>query len=155
MDKYQIEAEKLVRAIDIKMEAVQKYIPKGFTQKHIDLIVKSCLQDKELALDKNKKFRNMASLNSLKNDVLTIFQEDSGEHVEFFWKKVEEYGLGYKRVDMLAKILKRKRISTLPEYDYAIDTIVPAQQEGRISEEEAKRLGKYITQYQNKAKSSK
>lgn len=50
----------------------------------------------------------------------------------------------------MEKILKRKKINNQQEYDYVIDTIVPFQQEGIISEEDVKNLNKYIEIFETK-----
>ena len=155
MDKYQIEAEKLSKAIDIAIEAITKYTPKEYSKNTIENFLKYNLLRKELALNPEKKFRRIVSLNYLLNSTLTLFQEDTGEHVEYFWNKIRENNLGYKRVNVLEKILKRSRISNINEYDIVVDTIVAAQQEGRITEQEAQKLGTLLTNYQNKRKAEK
>jgi hypothetical protein len=45
-------------------------------------------------------------------------------------------------------ILKRGRIRGRTEYDIVIDTIVPAEQTGRISSLDAALLAKYLAEYE-------
>lgn len=152
MDKYQTAAEKLAKAIDLQIESIHKYPPKSMTAEQISTIINSTLELKKLALKPDKKFRTIASLNYLEKDVLTYFQEGTGAHIEYFWNKVKECELGYERKDMLAAILKKKRISNTSEYELVVDSIVAAQQEGRITEEQAELLSSYIGVYEKKGK---
>ena len=68
------------------------------------------------------------------------------------WKEIKAQNLPYKRENKLAKILKRKKINNIHEYDFVIDVIVPYQQEGLINEEEVVLLNKWLGDFENRKK---
>jgi hypothetical protein len=78
MDKalYDTKAEALGRAIDLGIESVQKYPPKGFNQRHLDQVVHVYMDYKRAALCPEPKFRNKQSLRQIEHDILTYFQEE-------------------------------------------------------------------------------
>jgi len=82
-------------------------------------------------------------------EVLTYFQESSGEAVNYFWQQIENTGLDFKRENKLNKIMKRKKIKTLIEYDFIIDVLVPYQQVGLINDEEVKALNKMLLEFED------
>ena len=107
----------------------------------------SCYHEfKDDALNPEPKFRKIASLKYTIENVFTYFQESNGKDVEYFWKKIEEQKLDYAREDKLGKILKRGKINNRIEFDYVTDIIVVAEEEKRISENEAKKLAEMITE---------
>ena len=59
-----------------------------------------------------------------------LFQEGSGEGVEYFWRKIKEKNLPFNRNNKLTKIFKRKRIINDLEYDFITDVMMPYYQEG-------------------------
>ncbi|RNI23119.1 hypothetical protein [Rufibacter latericius] len=141
---YNSEAEKVARAIDIAIESFSKYPPTGFNEAHVNQFIKVYSENKESALNPLPQYRKLASLKYIVNDILIFFQESKGEAVEVFWKKVNQENLGYKREDKLRKILDRGKIRGRIEYELAVDSIVAAEQEGRITKEEASLLGELI-----------
>ncbi|TXK26690.1 hypothetical protein FVR03_21590 [Pontibacter qinzhouensis] len=145
---YTLEAEKVARAIDIAIEAFMKTPPPGFTDSQVNQFVKVYKDYKESALNPLPGFRKLASLKYIVNDILTFFQESKGEAVDSFWEKVNEENLGYKREDQLRKILDRGKIRGRIEYELAVDSIVPAEQEGSITKEDASLLGKLISEFE-------
>lgn len=57
-------------------------------------------------------------------------------------------GAGVKRKDPIAEALARGRIRGRSEYDAAVDSIVVRQQEGALSETDARRLSEMIGAYE-------
>ena len=96
------------------------------------------------------KYQNMTSHKYNIETVFTYFQECSGPDVEEFWKQIKEANLPYKRENKLAKILKRSKINNDLEYDFVTDVIVPYQQEGLITEEQAFLLSNYLGNFEKK-----
>lgn len=84
--------------------------------------------------------------------MFTYFQEGNGETVEYFWQQLSKENLGYLREDKLLKIISRGKIKGRLEYDLVIDNLVAAQQDGRITEHEAKQLNKMIDVYESREK---
>ncbi len=150
--EYTIEAEKVAKAIDIAIESLINHPPIGFKESDVSQFVKVYKEYKEDALNPLPQFRKLASLKYIINDILTFFQETQGEAVESFWKRVNEEDLGFKREDKLRKILDRGKIRGQIEYDLAVDLIVAAEQEGRITKEDANRLSEMIGKYELKQK---
>ena len=150
MDKYQIEAERWARATDIANEATILRHSKGLiTDNELKIITDAHIFQKHMALYPEKKFRKISSLKYHISDTLTYFQEATGEDVEYFWNKVKEHNLGYERVDRLAKVLKKKRITNRFEYEYIKDQIVIAQQTGKITEAQGILLDKWLYKYES------
>jgi hypothetical protein len=154
MDKalYDTKAEALGRAIDLGIESVQKYPPKGFNQRHLDQVVHVYMDYKRAALCPEPKFRNKQSLRQIEHDILTYFQEASGDAVEYFWKQIKDQGLSFKRENKLEKILKRGKIKNQMEYDFIVDVLVPYQQEGLITQTDADLLGQMLAQFEQRSR---
>ena len=87
-NEYQIEANKLVLAIDIAIEAYKKYPPKELSKEHLDLIISFFEESKEQALNPEPQFKKIASLDFLITDFLREFQENSGDLVDYFWNEI-------------------------------------------------------------------
>ena len=149
---YNSEAEKVARAIDIAIESFSKYPPIGFNETHVNQFIKVYRENKENALNPLPQYRKLASLKYIVNDILIFFQESKGEAVEAFWKRLNEEDLDYKKEDKLRKILDRGKIRGRIEYELAIDSIVAAEQEGRITKEEASLLGELIREFEFRKK---
>ncbi|MCH2045126.1 MAG: hypothetical protein MK212_13500 [Saprospiraceae bacterium] len=147
---YTDEANKLTKAIDIAIEAHQKYQPDDLTKVQVDQAIAAYKQYKEMALNPAPQFKKIASLKYLIEAVFTYFQEASGKTVEYFWKRIQEENLDYKRENKLLKILKRGKIKGRIEYEYVVDIIVIAEQEKRISTEEVKQLNQMIADFESK-----
>lgn len=149
---YDFEANRIARAIDIAIESIITHPPPGFKESDIKQFVDVYLDSKTRALNPEPKFRKIASLKYLINDVLIFFQESSGEAVELFWKNIQSESLGIAREDKLRKILDRGKIKGRIEYETAVDSIVAAQQIGRITGEEAAKLSELIGNYELRRK---
>lgn len=149
---YEEEAKYLADAIDIAIHVFENYPLPSWNKAQIDHVKNFYLESKNSALNPEPKYKNIASLKYIKDDIFTPFQEGSGKYVDVFWMKIKESNLPFERENKLEKILKRKRINNEQEYNYVIDTIVPFQQEGRISEEDVINLNTYIDNFEKKNK---
>jgi len=88
-DKYTIEATKLAMAINIAVEAIQKFPPKDYLSEHVHQFIKVYQDTKEACLNPEARFRNLVSLKYSRNDILIFFQESSGKAVEYFWENIK------------------------------------------------------------------
>jgi hypothetical protein len=153
-DKYLQAATNLVKAIDIAIESLHKHPPKVWDDKTINHFMNFYTECKDRVINPEPQFRNLKSFKYVYEDVFTLFQESAGEDVNYFWDKIKEQGLPYKRENKLGKILKRKKIKDDIEYDFVIDVLVPYQQEGLINEEEVALLNIYIGDFEQRRKKS-
>lgn len=147
---YDDKAKKVVAAIEVAVNSFKSIPPKDWDEKTIQHVVKTHLDWKEVVLNPLPQYKNMTSLRILESDVLTFFQEGSGETVDYFWLQIKDKGIDYKRENKLAKILRKKKIKTEIEYNFVIDTIVPYQQEGIIDSYEVDLLNKLLLEYEQK-----
>ncbi len=145
---YREEVDKLCRAIDIAIDTYKSHPPPEWTIDNINFATDMLEKDKSRRINCEPRFRSLASLKYDIDAVFTYFQEATGNTVEYFWKKIKEENLDYKRVNKLEKIFKRGKIRGRIEYEYSKDIIVVAQQTGMITEKEAKKLGGMIHQFE-------
>ncbi|GGF09334.1 hypothetical protein [Flavobacterium limi] len=156
-DKYKIASENLAKASDIAIAVLQKFPPKGWEEHYvtenknqINHFIDLYMEWKEMALNPEPQFCNMQSLKYVYENIFTTFLEGSGVFVEEFWKEIKAQNLPYKRENKLVKILKRKKINNIQEFDFVTDVIVPYQQEGLINEEEVILLNTYLSNFEDK-----
>jgi len=149
---YTTESVRLSKAIDTAVEAVRKYPIAKMSAELNEHFIKCYLEWKEKALNPKPEYKSLASLKYIIQDVFSYFNEMSGPDVEYFWNEVEEQQLGYERNDILAKIFERGKIRGRTEYEFAVDVIVVYQQTGKITKEEASKLGAIIGDYENPKK---
>ncbi|WP_029272446.1 hypothetical protein [Flavobacterium sp. KJJ] len=152
MDKYQESSVNLSKAIDIAIDIIKKHPPIGWEEKTISHVVNLNLEIKEGILNPQPQFRNLKSLKYSIEIVFTKFQEMHGVFVEEFWKEIKRQNLPFKRENKMVKILKRKKIKDIHEYDFVIDVIVPYEQEGLITHDEVTLLNDLIIQFEAKQK---
>jgi hypothetical protein len=150
--KYNESAKNLIIATSIAIETLKKYPPINWDDDTVKDVVNTYYEFKSNIENSKPEFRNLKSLKYDIEAVFTYFQEASGECVEQFWKEIKAQNLPYKRENKLAKILKRKKINNIHEYDFVIDVIVPYQQEGLINEEEVVLLNKWLGEFENRKK---
>ena len=147
---YEEEAIKLSIAVDIAIEAFEKYQPEIWSEVELNHII-GCYQEwKSMALNPQPEFRKIASLKYKINDVFTYFQEASGREVEYFWKQIREQNLNYVREDKLGKIIKRGKIRNRIEFEYVTDLIVVAEQEKRITKNDVEKLSHMIGEFESR-----
>ncbi|MFH7018680.1 hypothetical protein [Flavobacterium sp. FlaQc-47] len=152
IDKYQVESTNLSKAIDIAINILKKFPPKGWDEKTVLHVVTHSLEIKGNVLNPETQFRNLKSLKYSIEAVFTKFQEMHGVFVEEFWKEIKAQNLPYQRENKMLKILKRKKINNIHEYDFVIDVIVPYEQEGLINHDEVVLLNDLIAQFENRKK---
>ena len=152
IDKYTQAAHNLAKASDIAIHSFKKYPPKNWDEKTLNHVLNCYSERKDNALNPGPKFRNLSSLKYINEEVFTCFQEGNGDFVEEFWREIKAQNLPYKRENKLAKILKRKKINNIHEFDFVIDVIVPYQQEGLINKEEVVLLNKWLGEFENRKK---
>jgi hypothetical protein len=67
-----------------------------------------------------------------------------------FWQAIKQAGLPYARRDLLAEIFSRKRITSREHYEFAVDVIGAAPDEGLLDSDQAKQLGGWISAYEKR-----
>lgn len=149
-NNYNTKALELAKAIDIAIDAFNSQPPQDSSKSEVEHIMDTYLKWKYETLNPLPDYRNMSSLRHRIQDVMTYFQEATGDTVEYFWKQISEQGLIYKREDRLAKILTCGHIQGRIEYEYVVDIITVAAQEGRISAEEAVTLSSMIEVFERR-----
>jgi hypothetical protein len=149
---YQKEVEKLCKAIDISIDSYKTYPPKDWTSEIINMVTSNLEKDKLSRIEAEPKFRTFASLKYDIEAVFTYFQEATGKTVEYFWKKIGEAELDYKRENKLEKILNRGKIRGQIEYEYVTDMIVVSEQVGLTSKEETLKLSDMLGEYESRKK---
>lgn len=145
---YQEESKKLALAIDIAIEAFQTHQPKDWGIEHVDHVISVYKDYRDRILKPEPQFKSMASLRITESNVFTLFQESSGNTINFFWKRIHESNLDYKRTNKLEKIFKRGKIKGTIEYDYAKDIIVAAEQEGLTTSEQTAQLSQMLGEFE-------
>lgn len=150
---YKEEALKLAKAFDIAIDAYSKYPPKDFEKElflkdyisFLDGWMKACLSP-------NPPFRKRISdLKFLHPILFEFFQETKGKTVEYFWERIQEEKLDYKRrkKSLINEILERGKIKDRNEYNYVIDMIVTLEQEGITTKEDSIKLDEMIGKYRD------
>ena len=157
--KYIEARDNLVKSIDLAKEALLKYpngkekqefVYDGISYTVLEWNIKWLNEVKNRRLNEEKKYETLQSLKYSIEDVFTYFQEAAGPDVDEFWRLIKEANLPYERENKLEKIMTRGRIRNDIEYDYVIDTIVPFQQEGVLSNEDVKKLNEMIEKFESK-----
>ena len=156
-EKYKIESQNLAKAVDIAITVFREFPPKGWDMHYVTAdknqiahFIELYREWKENALNPEPQFCNMQSLKYVYENIFTIFQEGHGAFVEEFWKEIKAQDLPYKRENKMVKILKRKKINNIQEYDFVIDVILPYQQEGLITNDDVDLLNELISKFENK-----
>lgn len=146
---YKEEVKKLCLAIDIAIDAFKRYPPKDWTPEVLNMVTSNLQNDKLARIEVEPKHRTLASLKYDIQAVFTYFQEGTGEAVEYFWEKIVETKLDYKRENKIEKILKRGKIRGRIEFDYVTDMIVVAEQIGMTSNEETQKLSAMLKEFES------
>ncbi|KLT69476.1 hypothetical protein [Flavobacterium sp. ABG] len=151
-DSYINAKNAISKVIDIAIYCFRNYTPNEWDTKTSDVFVEAYLECRERALNPEPRYETLKSLKYVINDVFIYFQEGGGNCVEEFWKEIKKQNLPYKRENKMLKILKRKKINNIREYDFVIDVIVPYQQEGLINSEEVVLLNELIGKFERLGK---
>jgi hypothetical protein len=147
---YEAEAELIIKIIDIAIESFTNIPPKDFKERDIKQVVDVYLDNKNEII--NSKFKKIGSLNFIKNGVLIYFQEANDSTVDYFWEKVNSNNLPIKRINPLAKIIKRGKIRNHIEFDTVIDLFPALLESKSISDEEINKINNMIFEFENKVK---
>lgn len=150
MNRYITDKENLNKAIDIAISVIQSYPPKGFSKENIDQFLNAYLDFKHLISNPLPNFDNAKSLLYIKEDVLTYFQEETGETVNHFWKKMKAEQVPFIRENKLKKILSRNKIKNDIEYNFIIDVLQPYIQSGILNKAEIESINDMIIIYEKK-----
>ena len=146
---YEVEAARLAKAIGLAIDAISRFPPDGFSTENTAHFIATYSDLKNQAVSPPPCYKNLRSLRYTEADVFIYFQEAAGAAVEYFWTQVALAELGYERRDLLRKILDRGKIKGRIEYEYAVDSLVAAQQQGRITPAEFEKLAAMIGQFES------
>jgi hypothetical protein len=94
--------------------------------------------------------RTMSGLRGLETTFFTQWNEGPPAETGEFWKVVQHAGLPYVRRDLLAEIFNRGRIPSREHYEFAVDTIGVAQDEGLLHADQVEQLGRWISAYERR-----
>lgn len=150
-NKYETEVDLIIKIIDIAIESFTKIPPKDFKEKDIKQVVDVHLEYKQDTIYPLPQFKNVTSLNQIKHDVLTYFQEANDSTVDYFWEKVKINNLPIKRINPLAKIIKRGKIRNHIEYETVIDLFPSLLENNSITDVEINSINNMIREFENKA----
>jgi hypothetical protein len=92
----------------------------------------------------------LRELGYLEDSFLTYWNEGPDSETHAFWEQVRVQGLPYQRVGHLGKILARGRIASRTEYEFAVDSVVIAEQDGRLTPADATLLAQLIEAYETR-----
>jgi hypothetical protein len=90
------------------------------------------------------------SLQHTQTGSFVCFLEAADPAVDYFWQQVRQRGLPYQRVNRIANILKRNRLSSRAEYDLVVDVLVPYEQEGWLTPDAAVALSRLIGEFEKR-----
>jgi len=147
---YNSQAELIAQIIDIAISCFRNTPPEGFDEHQIKQIINTYLDYKKDVLSPQPQYKNLASLNQIKNEVLTVFQESSSKTIETFWNEIEAKKLNIRRANPLDKIMKRGKIKNQIEYDTVIDLFTPYIQKNMLSQQEIDKINKMIIDFEKR-----
>jgi hypothetical protein len=145
---YKDRAERLARTVDIAELVIKTSDTLSEDTKSRKL--QWGQQIKQMALNPEPQFKRVASIKYLENDFLTYWNEASGPEVEKFWTTLNKSGIDFERKDMLNVILKRGRIKDIHEYDYVVDSILVAEQTGKINSDQVVMLNGFLGAFEQR-----
>jgi hypothetical protein len=146
--KYIERVKMLLEAIEIADKAFQESITLDDNTK--SMVLHGHNEMKKLALNPPEGFATIRSLAYLEDAFLTHWNEASGPDVEKFWNEISKRSINYKRREVLKEILKKKKISNDMELAVVIDTMLVAQQTGKITISETELLNEYILKFEER-----
>lgn len=143
---YQERAGRLAKIIDIAETVVKS--SDSLSEDMRSHMLQWGQQIRNMALNPEPQFKRVASIKYLENDFLTYWNEASGPDVERFWSTVGNSGIDFERKDILKAILKKRLIKDIHEYDYVVDSILVAEQLGKINAEQVVELNKFLGEFE-------
>ena len=144
-----MEAARLAKVIELAVDAITCFPPNGFSAENTAHFIGTYSNMKNQVVSPHPFYKNLRSLRYTEADVFVYFHEGAGAAVEYFWAQAALAELGYVRRDQLQKMLDRGKIKGRIEYDYAVDSLVVAQQQGRITPTEFEELAAMIGQFES------
>lgn len=154
-EKFKKKLSQIQKVCEIATDSLIKNRPNILDENSYKMIIKFYQDSSNEWNNVEKKYQNLQSLKYLENDIFIYFNESSGKTVDYFWERIKEENLPFKRENKLTKILKRGKIKNDIEYDFVIDTIVPYEQEGVIGTEEVVKLNKMLGDFENRQAKTK
>ena len=94
--------------------------------------------------------RTMTGLRHLETAFFTSWNEGPPAETREFWKAIRHAALPYVRRDLLAEIFNRGRIPSREHYEFAVDIIGVAQDEGLLHADQVEQLSRWISAYQSR-----
>jgi hypothetical protein len=94
--------------------------------------------------------RTMTGLRDLETAFFTAWNEGPPAETREFWKAVQHAALPYVRRDLLAEIFNRGQIQSREHYEFAVDIIGGAQDEGLLHADQVEQLGRWISAYERR-----
>ncbi len=148
--KYEIESVELIRIIEIAIKAFQKHSPTNWPLEQTNEFIKLYEEEKTSILNPKPQFKKVSALKQRKNNILIYFQESHGKTVHYFWEEITANNIVLERKNNIKKILKRKKILNVQEYDAVIDLMVPYYQDKIISKSELEDLKSSVKDFEMK-----
>jgi hypothetical protein len=94
--------------------------------------------------------RTMTGLRFMESAFFTEWNEAPPAETNPFWRAVQHAALPYARRDLLAEIFSRRRIASREHYEFAVDVIGAAQDEGLLDSDQVEQLGRWIAGYEER-----
>jgi hypothetical protein len=94
--------------------------------------------------------RTMTGLRYLEAAFFTQWNEGPPAETRGFWRAVQQAALPYARRDLLAEIFSRGRIPSREHYEFAVDVIGGAQDEGLLDADQVEQLDRWISAYERR-----
>lgn len=147
---YEQRANELAQAIDIAVSVLQESL--DLPEAERTAFINFSLECRNFALRPEPAFKKVASLNYIKDDVLTYWNEAPGAHVQEFWARIQQANLPFKQKNVLQDVLRRGKIKNRSEYHVVVDQLVVGQQTGQITAEQAQQLSLYLGEFESKSR---
>lgn len=146
---YDAQAELIVKVIDIAIDCFTSNPPEEFEDSHVKQFINTYLDFKNMVVNPEPRFKNIKSLNQIKNDALIYFQEGKGNTVNAFWKEISVNKIEIKRTNQIEKILKRGKIKNQTEFDNVIDLYNSYIETNTLSQEETNKINSLISEFES------
>ena len=148
-------ADLLIKVIDLAISCFTNIPPEGWEESHIKQFVNTYLDYKSKVVSPEPRFKNVKSLNQIRNDILIYFQEGSGKTVDAFWNEIYTKKFDIKRVNKFKQLLKRGKIKNHNEYDLVIDLYNAYIESKMLSKEEVDQINDLISSFEKSSRLNK
>lgn len=99
---------------------------------------------------RRRHVRTLRGLKDLETAFFTEWNEGPWSKTHRFWKAVQDADLPYSRRDLLSEIFERGRITSREHYEFAIDIIGVAEDDGLLDSSGVSRLNRMIAAYEKR-----